>query len=321
MTAEAPALPLGGTSAATPAPISIEGLKAKSNEVEARSIPGWFLGPLWVWIVVIVALVILGVEMLVLSQGDLAKPSYTLAGVATFLGLVAAIAVAIERTMEIWWTFVGLIGTNWWPVGPVGKQYKAALDQLDAQLQIVYGSAKAKIDDLSEKAGSAPDNEVQQLQEHLTYLRTQFAALRDTAPQSQQVRLLTDQADRALTFTENLAKTPEVSAAASLAKDAINDIDGFVTSFKDNPRRRLISIYLGAIIGVALAGTLGLDLIHAALGVDPADIGAPYWGTVASGVVIGLGASPTHEVIRLLQEYKKQIKGANATKTSEGDTP
>jgi hypothetical protein len=38
-----------------------------------------------------------------------------------------------------------------------------------------------------------------------------------------------------------------------------------------------------------------------------------YWGIVFTGIVMGLGSNPTHEVIRALQEFKKNLKIQNAT--------
>jgi hypothetical protein len=64
-----------------------------------------------------------------------------------------------------------------------------------------------------------------------------------------------------------------------------------------------------------------LDLIHAALGVAPPatftlhdgfstwwNAGASRWpwAMVATGLLIGLGSNPTHEVIQAIQAYKQQ---------------
>jgi hypothetical protein len=38
---------------------------------------------------------------------------------------------------------------------------------------------------------------------------------------------------------------------------------------------------------------------------------------VLTGLVIGSGAAPTHEVIRLIQEAKEQRKGANASQPDQ----
>jgi hypothetical protein len=91
-------------------------------------------------------------------------------------------------------------------------------------------------------------------------------------------------------------------------------------SFKDNPGRRLISLYVGAMAGLAVAGIFGLDLFSAVMAEPSGEAAAsspltahPKLNIVLSGIIMGLGASPTHEVIRLVQEYKERQKGGNAT--------
>jgi hypothetical protein len=84
-----------------------------------------------------------------------------------------------------------------------------------------------------------------------------------------------------------------------------------VATFKDNPGRRLISIYVGAVFGLLVSGMLSLDLFAAALQRPTATIGPswlPHLGIVLTGLVMGLGSNPTHEVIRAVQEFKKSLK-------------
>jgi hypothetical protein len=52
---------------------------------------------------------------------------------------------------------------------------------------------------------------------------------------------------------------------------------------------------------------VGLDALQAT-GVTPPNIVGifPNAGTTITGVVIGLGASPTHELVKTLQETKQQ---------------
>jgi hypothetical protein len=44
----------------------------------------------------------------------------------------------------------------------------------------------------------------------------------------------------------------------------------------------------------------------AATKIDPAKFG---WGIALTGLVMGLGSNPTHEVIKAVTEFKKQLKG------------
>jgi hypothetical protein len=75
-------------------------------------------------------------------------------------------------------------------------------------------------------------------------------------------------------------------------------------NFKDNPGRKVISIYLGAILGIAVATVAQVDVFHAteneaAFG----DLAIPL-----TGVLMGIGANPTHEVIAALKKYKESKK-------------
>jgi hypothetical protein len=78
-----------------------------------------------------------------------------------------------------------------------------------------------------------------------------------------------------------------------------------VNSLADNPGRRILSIYLGALMGLVVAVILGLDVFAAVLGT--VSTGLKY-GVAATGLVMCLGSSPTHEVIKVLQTIKQNQK-------------
>ena len=128
----------------------------------------------------------------------------------------------------------------------------------------------------------------------------------------------------------------KVALAVDLASEAIGGMTDFVSTFKDNPGRRLISLYVAALIGVAIAAVLGLDVFQAVLGggesaaVRPVGLLAqqagvrfawdfPRLGVAITGLLIGMGASPTHEVIRVLQEYKKNRSQLNVPQATTVD--
>jgi hypothetical protein len=94
----------------------------------------------------------------------------------------------------------------------------------------------------------------------------------------------------------------------------LDDIGQFLKTFKDNPGRRILSIEFGVLVGVVVAEVVGLDIFTAILSAVNANQSVPttFLGVLATGIVIGLGANPTHEVIRVLQEYKISRKAANA---------
>jgi hypothetical protein len=61
------------------------------------------------------------------------------AGSAAILAMVTAGAVAIERTLEGFWTVVGTsrLG-NWWPLKPIGERLNTFVDQLNEPLNDFY---------------------------------------------------------------------------------------------------------------------------------------------------------------------------------------
>lgn len=120
-----------------------------------------------------------------------------------------------------------------------------------------------------------------------------------------------------------------VGHAVLVAGQAVDSVGSFIATFKDNPGKRLLSLELGALAGLAIAGMLGVDLFKAVLSPDsktdiafnwPTSIDgiwnwivtAPFFGVAATGLLLGLGSNPTHEVIGALQQYKidKKVAGA-----------
>ncbi len=74
----------------------------------------------------------------------------------------------------------------------------------------------------------------------------------------------------------------------------------------------MISLYFGIILGLIVASIFKLNLLTLVFTPDkqnPAYL--PYLGVLLTGTVMGLGSSPTHEVIQAIQEYKQNKQLAN----------
>jgi hypothetical protein len=125
------------------------------------------------------------------------------------------------------------------------------------------------------------------------------------------VQLLSAAASRTVGYLqEKYGKViPDLERDARVANMAVNGLQDFLATFKDNPGRRLISLYVGCLLGLLIAGAFRLDILKAALGV--AEVRHPTMDMVLTGFVVGLGSNPTHEVIRAIQEFKKGQKGQN----------
>lgn len=122
------------------------------------------------------------------------------------------------------------------------------------------------------------------------------------APDSQRLQLVAAAAANYINRMDTLyaKKSEELKQALETAKSTINGMQNFLSSFKDNPGRRLISIFLGAMLGLILAGVFGLDVFQAVL--EGGKDSQKKWQIIFTGLMIGLGSNPTHEVIRAIQE-------------------
>jgi hypothetical protein len=114
----------------------------------------------------------------------------------------------------------------------------------------------------------------------------------------------------------------KVGTMSEIAGTALSGLGDFLGTFKDNPGRRLLSIQIGLLAGLLVAAIGGLDVIAgvqnqgATTALAPATIG----GVIFTGLLMGLGSSPTHEVISTLQQYKQQSKTAGAPTGTFGDS-
>jgi len=90
----------------------------------------------------------------------------------------------------------------------------------------------------------------------------------------------------------------------------------FLGTFTDNPGRRLLSIQIGVFAGILVAAIGGLDVVAGVQNQDVTDplklVPMTIGGVIFTGLMMGLGSSPTHEVIQTLQQYKRQRKAASA---------
>jgi len=236
------------------------------------------------------------------------------------LTVITVGAVAIERIIEAFWTFVGLTKGAWWPLAEVTTQIEEKVNGMDALLKPVYSETEKAIDKLA-AANNWTQNQIQASKDELVALQQNINWIKSLAPDSQRVQLIAAQAFQNVNYL--VKKYPDIYTTASAVSQAVIGITDFMATFKDNPGRRLISIYAGMLIGLLVAGIAGLDVFQATLGSSPST-GLhgflPFLGVALTGVVIGLGASPTHEVIRTLQEMKSGRKLDNTPMPQDGQS-
>lgn len=216
--------------------------------------------------------------------------------------------------MEALWTVVGGIAGTYWPLNTISRQVQAMVDDLNNALKPFHDKTLLGLDDLA-KSGKLTPEELAAAEDEIRRMKARFDALLALAPDNQRVQLLAASASQNVTYLyQKYGKLlPNLTAAAQTAGAAINGLQDFIATFKDNPGRRLISIYLGAVIGLVVAGLFGLDLFQAVLQSPPQTVGGNmmHLRIILTGLAIGLGSNPTHELIRAVQEYKEGRKGSN----------
>jgi hypothetical protein len=237
---------------------------------------------------------------------------------ASTIAFIGAAAIAIERVIEAFWTFFGGVAGSYWPLTAIHRQVQTLMTELDSSLEPFHEKAIARINELKQ-AGSRTQEELKRLEnapQDIERLKKRFDELRKLAPGNQRVQLLAAAASQNVMYlTEKYGDDlVELKDAAAVANSAIAGLQDFLATFKDNPGRRLISIYMGSILGLILAGIFGLGVFQATLGSVPYE----KLSIILTGLIIGLGSNPTHEVIRVIQEFKESRKGQN---TKQPDLP
>ena len=271
---------------------------------------------------------------------------------ASALAMITGAAIAIERFIEMLWTILGTAGLNsYWPLSSISTHvgrltndlttamvpFQATATQTLQTLEDGLTTAKTRLDEARNMLQNAsPEQQptaraaVEQAQtEHtkraadleLGQLVDGITQLSQLRPTSQNRQLLAAAASQKINylkakFTDSVI--PDLDQKVKVAEATIDGLQSFLATFKDNPGRRLISLVAGALIGVGAAWLLKLNLFEA-LAVKSA-VNANLQ-VAMTGLVIGFGANPTHEVIRAIQEYKKSSKGGNTSSPGQPSNP
>jgi hypothetical protein len=112
-----------------------------------------------------------------------------------------------------------------------------------------------------------------------------------------------------------------------------------ISTFSDNPARRVLSLVIGATLGMLVAGFFGLNLFLAIVQEpdEARQVGDPSTaectldnptacltgraGIVVTGVILGLGSNPTHEIISGLRKREKERRARLTTTARPGGSP
>lgn len=279
---------------------------------------------------------------------------------AAALTMVTAVAVGIERSLELFWSVIDSRAGGWWPLNAVTERIHAVEERTQALFAAtVKGPLVDALNVIRDNATGA-DADVVAVRERATELLdladkrvTQLAARVEDAsklaPGSPRLEIVRRAKSETLDiYTKVLTFVDQLDDAARNAQQVVNTVadhterlEEAIETFSDNPARRVFSMFAGALIGLLVAGFLGLNLFLAvaeseneqageedgtsqtdtasgsvtAAAVEGAatDTQSPFdgdLGIVLTGIIMGLGANPTHEVIKALQRRKQRDTAA-----------
>lgn len=256
---------------------------------------------------------------------------------AAVIAFVTAAAVAIERIVEGVWTIVGSNRSlgGWWPFKTVRDNILDFEDKANAMLDEPLEHAIQVLQDAVDAHGTATtlvkdiNLELAGFRQSANSLRGKVGNAQTTlAPGSPRFQLVSEAVDDGVAIANRaVARAAQLNKDAGSvlerlapAADACDMVSDYITSFDDNPARKLTSLALGATLGIALAGFLGLNLFLAILG-DTSSWSAGEAGILLTGLVIGLGSNPTHEVIKALERRKKPAGGETTRAPNAAPVP
>jgi hypothetical protein len=236
------------------------------------------------------------------------------AAVAVF---VAAIAAGIERLLEVSWGVIDRsTAGSWWPLSVVTATItdaeiaanKFVADDLQNVAELL-GDAKALVDH-SEVAADEAAKTAELIQARVSAAKTGLANAAKLAPGSARfsaiARVGDDLTQETLRITRDAGLYSEaLQNRLAQLNDGIVQATDIVSGFSDNPARRSMSIAAGTAVALVVAGYLKLNIFYAFLTADAPTYLKGVGGVIATGIVMGLGTNPTHEVIKALQKRRE----------------
>jgi hypothetical protein len=225
------------------------------------------------------------------------------------LAIITATAVGIERAIETFWSLVGQLAHAWWPFN---KMYSQVTD-LETDVKSRLAKAQEAIDIALSKASSAEEaaeKGLTQAQEEIKKLNTRIGEIQKLAPGNQRVSLFAASVSQGIGMITQYQ--PQIEYNLRLVDQSVAGLTDFAASFKENPLRRIINIWAGAMLGMVVAYLVRFDIFSAVLGENSQPSNWwPHLSIALTGLIVGLGSNPTHDVIAALQEVKKYRASQN----------
>jgi len=256
------------------------------------------------YVVLVIGLLLLAaIWLLAAFRGSPVDTSHDPAAAASILALAAALAVGVERSLEVMWTVVDQVAKNpWYPFSSQAESLDDFANRVRDITKPALDQAQRAADELKTRGGTAPAD-LAVLDKQIADLQANVRAKLDAkdpkvAGGLQSLQTALDEMARNLASTD---AAPVLGAAVA----GLDALDNYLTSISSdpNPGRRIMSLFLGSYIGLAAAWIFGIDVIHAALGTHDSS-GQVHWALAVTGVVIGFGSVPLHELISAVQAFR-----------------
>jgi len=265
------------------------------------------------WILGVATAVLIGAIAFVVLRTITPNPGFRDAtAVITFVG---GAAIGIERVIEVFWTSLsGTLGA-YWPLNAISRQVETMEKDLDTALKPFY--EKTLILEQLKKKGKLTQEQLAMAEDEIDRMKARFDELIKLTPDNQRMQLIAAAASQNVAYLHQKYHrvAPQLNQALDTAHAAINGLQDFLATFKDNPGRRLISLFLGAVLGLIIAGIFNLDVFQAVLETPETSESLMLdLRVIFTGLTIGLGSNPTHEVIKAIQLYKESRKGENVAR-------
>lgn len=273
----------------------------------------------YIAVLIVGPLLVLGFATLELQFG---RPLAAVgASAAAILALVSALSVGIERVLEGFWTLVDTLSSNPKNIFYVdAKALETFAKHFDAVVRPPLEKARTALATVDAGAVKVKADKPK-VQAKVDDLLTQVNAVMANQQSPKAWPALGD-LQAGLQGVSNMLNSGKVQTDLQAAVTGVDALSNLGSSLAQNPGRKLLSLLAGSVMGLGATWVLGLDAIHAALGTKPLSfvLGSPAtwpWGMVFTGLVVGLGSNPTHELIGALQAYKQNAQGSSpATATT-----
>jgi hypothetical protein len=251
----------------------------------------------WVFILACLGLLIALILCAVLRSPD---NNINIKNSTVAISVIGAIAVGIERIIEAIWSMLSAVGWDKWSYKIfLSTENQNFIDDIKNQLGEFTNRTQNGLKNTATKIEQV-QSDVDNMQTILTNFASNLDEFKTTTILNPKLNTLAENSKKEL---ENLGtKFKDLKTTTDYALRIVNIATDFITTFKENPLRRLFSIYLGLLLGLGFAALSGMDVIKATL--ETTIPGGVVW----TGILMGLGSSPTHEVIGILNEIKENRK-------------